>query len=742
MKRRSRHRMPRRLSANSPSRWLLPALSRLLVAALCGMLGLPGLAAATGNADAAAAAGPQLSVQAPSGLVEKTFYADVYVYSVSPIAEVTAIIGDRTTALQKLPGSCGYSCRYGGFIDSGLDTTPGTVKVTYRAVDVDGLAATAQHTYGVDMKPVVMPVSPLPYAVADPELALDLSCADDDEPGCVLVTVKVNASKVAESVYGIHETVNIGQWDRRQLRLNIEAKDSAGQTTYHSFPFYVESGPELTRKAHARGLVLDHDDTRLLYWDAYYHRLIVRDLITSEEETLPFPVAENRDLHVFLTPDGVMGGAFDATGFPLPDGYYEKGLDPMGRYLVFEWKRGSLTEMAAASILVNGDFAVFLADDGSSSGPKPLVLRNLKTGDETTVDVITGADYEISADGTLVYAKGGQIYLYRAGDAEPSALTSDKQYRHSWPRTDGRLVVYTKRLATSDESTIVLVDTGGDPAESELGRTEGYPKDYAVAYGWVAFNRMAENGQRQLWVRSPEGAEERLTPTSTAQSRLDSLAPNGDVTYIYNGELIISRLGPDGREPSKSLTLDKARSFWRNGWQIYLGAAWYGLNDDGQPPVKPVRLEASPVSAKLFPGETVSVTASVYMSDGTRTDVTARTAFRSSDPEVASVGEDGIVRALSPGHTEIALLYEGLTASAVVEVKADLPPDTPPGDPADLNDDGNVDVRDLIAFLKAIGTSADDPHFIPKADYDRDGRIGSDDGITFILLYRNAVLRR
>ncbi|MFS0723999.1 Ig-like domain-containing protein [Paenibacillus sp. 1P07SE] len=89
------------------------------------------------------------------------------------------------------------------------------------------------------------------------------------------------------------------------------------------------------------------------------------------------------------------------------------------------------------------------------------------------------------------------------------------------------------------------------------------------------------------------------------------------------------------------------------------------------------RLELSGLPATLTAGQRRTLTVEAIYTDETRRDVTEEAVFASSETRVADVSEAGVVTARQAGRTEITASYEGLTATAMLQVQNAWAPDPP-----------------------------------------------------------------
>jgi uncharacterized protein YjdB len=176
--------------------------------------------------------------------------------------------------------------------------------------------------------------------------------------------------------------------------------------------------------------------------------------------------------------------------------------------------------------------------------------------------------------------------------------------------------------------------------------------------------------------RIPTAAELRTLLDFSAAGSLDFLAAAG-LTIPWNGNLsgaTVWSSTPDARFPT---FMAHAIDFMTNGVgpttesnSQYL----FLVRGPGRLPAARVTLtsiEVAPASAALALGETLQLTATATLSDGSRVDLTTRAGWASSASAVATVSAQGLATGLAAGSAQVSATFDGLTSPlAVLSVAA------------------------------------------------------------------------
>lgn len=106
--------------------------------------------------------------------------------------------------------------------------------------------------------------------------------------------------------------------------------------------------------------------------------------------------------------------------------------------------------------------------------------------------------------------------------------------------TDGSNVAYLGRVSTPFGINLQIITADG---EETLALWPSYIGPACLlSSGWAAYTKPGTSGQSQVWTRSPSGTQQQRTFFNTS-STLESVGPNGEVTFIYNNARYISLPG-------------------------------------------------------------------------------------------------------------------------------------------------------------------------------------------------------
>lgn len=426
---------------------------------------------------------------------------------------------------------------------------PATVVVT--ATDVFGATATAQVSFVHDELPAIAIAGPVANAVARPTLSLAATCTDDTPGGCTALTVAAGPMLLASGTSAVAAIVDLAALDGQTVTLRFAAQDATGRQTVVTRRVYVEVSPDLVEVATLGTLVLDVDDTRILYADAA------------------------GAVHLHRRGDGLdqVIGAIQSRGDIDPIGHLTSagaawvsmlgadGSCAQAREL-FEWRGAGLATLVdrrCAGVeppwTFAGDHAALLS--GGAGGD--VVRRDLTTGATVAFSFPQGSigTTLLPFAGTWL-APGGDVVGGAVDVVAPPAVPGVRFYRHragtltelghsldasAWGvMSDGERVLYL--LGNAFAARVALLA----PPAAEQVLTEPLAdlqpgRGYAIAGGWVAFLRAsATTGARQVWRRSPAGLEIPIAPFAT-DSTIDLLAPSGDLTAINAGTRYLGAAG-------------------------------------------------------------------------------------------------------------------------------------------------------------------------------------------------------
>jgi hypothetical protein len=437
------------------------------------------------------------------------------VRSVYEIASVVARIGGTDTTLSyatRVPcsGSVRISCPgYFGDVSFAAQGV-GEVAFEIRARDVVGNEIVGAYTVIHDNPPQLFVGQPANDSVVFGTLPVDVHCGDDSS--CT-VEIRVNGTTVASAPGHVGGPITLSTPVNTTVQIGMIARDER-QSVSHSRTVYHEDPARLSVVDVVPGEIIDARGTRVLSYIeiATGDRLLIRDTATGSDEEIPIVGRSIQPTRAFLLSNGAIFESSSVTGCSCQS--------------VSLWRLGSLTTLGSVTsgtLSVSGEFAIF--NEGNT-------LRRLDA-QSGAVDVVTTTGERlgnsVTADGTVVFWGDGpahQLYRYRAGLV--TALTNAPTLSHAWPLTDGDNTVFRRSLPNQTVHDIMLLeDTTATTVVSGLTTALGY----RIANGWVAFENLGAQLQRQVFVRSPSGIIQQRTIFGTS-SQIEWLRGNGELTVI------------------------------------------------------------------------------------------------------------------------------------------------------------------------------------------------------------------
>ncbi|UVI29095.1 RCC1 domain-containing protein [Paenibacillus spongiae] len=312
-------------------------------------------------------------------------------------------------------------------------------------------------------------------------------------------------------------------------------------TTKHLIPIKIQGlgnrGPE-SILYRFKGTIFDFDASRILwrqlenYWDESVHLNKQRYVywLYNRADQSQVRVFENAD------PYHLVKMELSAKGVVYDDGHN-----------IHYWKDGAVQYSWDGQNLevVNGNFAIL----GNS-------VVNVTTGESRSLpnaDFIYNRDYDLSADGTVVYTSHYlPSTLYKSlpdGTLTTYEPPSPDTHTFYGALTDGKTLIYNELLQnTGRNSKWALRVRSANDRITTLATNPFDPSDYAadprdsyqINNGWIAYKKAdEETGRWVLDVRSPEGVIKQVYAAPHGSSWKDvplsikQLAPDGTLAYTY-----------------------------------------------------------------------------------------------------------------------------------------------------------------------------------------------------------------
>ncbi len=506
--------------ASYDHRWeIVMPLCRALVA-----VGLLLVLAAPGRADAAIV----VSVAQPTvGLaVSGDLPVRVTVASTLDIDTVTARVGSTDFPLSY---SCSPSCGWRSTIElEALGLPLGDTLLRVTAVDVFAGTTEVTRTFVYAPPPRIDVFEPTSWSVARPRIRVRASCEDAIPGPCTSFTLSASGDgfpyrMLLSTTQEMDAEVDLGTTDEdRSIELNFRAVGASGIATYVTRSINVESNANLEEVERVPGVIKAADETRILYLDEL-GTVRIRDRV-SDADTPIFvlydpdaidpifgvPILEVAE----LTPYGALLSIWNSRKVPQCGDAFA---------CLFEWRDDGIEKLGDnvyGALAQQGNWAIW-------SDEHTLWLRDLAAATTQVVSSSTLVSPEsVTANGDVVYADANGIMRLRAAAVETIVAESG----YSRPGTDGISVVYQHRTASSPSYLYEILLHTPAGTETVSGPSLGEP-DYRIRDGWVAFTRLSNAGQPQVWLRDPVGSITRKSFFGPSTG-IQSLGPGGQLSFV------------------------------------------------------------------------------------------------------------------------------------------------------------------------------------------------------------------
>ncbi|MCZ8518224.1 MULTISPECIES: fibronectin type III domain-containing protein [Paenibacillus] len=453
------------------------------------------------------------------------------------------------------------------------DHLPAAVSSPVRTVDWAG-----QQRDSVPNPPIITRMTPSPgEVITGGVLPFRLEVQDGEADKVVISQDErgedvVHAGKVGNS---IQEDVNVSRFDGRMLYALVYLKDWSDNDRGSALRrFYVEASKRLHSVEKVEGSILDFDEHRIVYQDALGN-LRLKDRLTGEDTLVHDDGGDLPSYAAHLTPSGVLFA------------YQTKRTDVNERKIGV-WTPQGLVSTGVTYEDSTGDSLLSLSDHYA-------VFPSLRENTTYRIDTLTGATvaavtYGVTSaaaepGGSFVYAAGSGtnhgIYRYLLDGSTETLAEAAAPYGE--PVSDGDTVLFreggSRLLMVRDGITTEVKAPDTDAAYvMQAG------KDYGVAGGWAAYNKDAD-GVRQMFLRSPEGSEKKITGSYGGAARLHGLQPNGAAAIERGNDLFVYQPGDAAalRLSNSQGLVRQLGGTWYKGWETALMQASSVEIDDEKP---------------------------------------------------------------------------------------------------------------------------------------------------------------
>lgn len=486
---------------------------------------------------------------------------NVRVTATYEVADVTATVEAITTMLSFSAATNGDS--YSGSIDlAQLDRGRQTLVVT--ATDVLGNSGQAEATFTIRGSLVQFIESPLDQTVVDAnQVAVRINCAGNPT-GCNGVGLSdCSGATLVEGSTSISYTLMLpSDQPLSSATICLYVTDSLGRSTFNP-QIYYNVPPALQRLVDAPSKIIDADASRLLIYRRTTPAFTIIDRATGQE-----------------TPVG---------GEPLPDPWPLPAigrLTPDGALYIsnerlYQWSPGTTSDLGPLDIsrpdglIVQGTYAVWIDER-----TQILYRRDLAAGTTLTVSeaVEPGSTGQVALypNGDIVYVTAANR-LMRYSDGDRIVLIETPNTTLSHIAVDWANVFYLRCNTLAGGCDVVQLTDGKEQVlvpgiSAGLSGSEG---SYGVNNGWLAYTKPGNGAANQLWLRAPDGSEERISFLNTTHT-VDAVGSDG--TVIWNNNAFISR---PGQPPLIIGNSDAPTQIFadRGNWELVVGRTLFSIGE-------------------------------------------------------------------------------------------------------------------------------------------------------------------
>lgn len=454
---------------------------------------------------------------------------------------------------------------------AGLAFGSHTLVVTAR--EFFGGTAQAMRTFRVDNPPTLTVHEPINGTVVNGRVYVSAEATDDGGNTVIKVyfpttpqrTPAVVATNRVQGFFSVAAFTGGNQ-------VTFEAIDSGGNKRSIGRKIILEPSSNLTEMAQAPGSIFDFDAARFLY-------SVEADINFTPSPLFPAPwpygrpeprilnrqsgqVTSSRPLFELwiegsletIRPSFIDSGLLGDTGCLLWTGnlaYVEPvfiGWDgSAANYSLLNLS--TMTLGGTNSFKVVGTTTIGVRRFNGNEGAK-LVLQDINTSNllyEIGFPLQTSFRGDLGPNQDLVYVVSNSVYRSRpTNPSEPytnrttTVLSSAVNGPNLHVATDGTNVAYDFQNENPLEVRIQLITPAGEETLATSPNFIG--PDFRLVNGWTAYTKPGTSSQTQIWTRSPAGIQQQRTFFS-ASSTLESLGPNGEVSFLNNNARYVSLPG-------------------------------------------------------------------------------------------------------------------------------------------------------------------------------------------------------
>jgi hypothetical protein len=438
-----------------------------------------------------------------------TLFIYVLVSSPDPVKSVKGIVENDTVTLNLI--ETGY---HRGFLNMSKQKI-GLKVLKIVAENSAGVKDSAMRNFKYDKPPRFIVTYPQNYySIEKQQLRISASATDDDSANAPSIDLYINGKALINTYSAIDTSIDLSPYLQYGfIRIKLSATDSDKKSDIRYFIVYIEPFELMNRELSLKKIITAMSDSLIIVGDANMRSVYNISQKKYTDLTPPKNVtfsASNDFLYkdfLFVTMKGKNQVGDSAY-------VYRNGtLKPIDEIDDYSAKGYNLTFNKESKLY----YYNYISDQ------KKEILDSVLDGN---VDITEDGEIAVSTYSTIGGKNKFAVSVLKGSD---KIIVDNEDAR--FPVTDGKSVVYAK----GDETRSICLFQNGKRTIISSDAGDACSKFwYAVNNGWVAYTKIGDFGQRQIWIIKPNGEEFAISQFD-GDCYIISLSEDGRIVFFSEG---------------------------------------------------------------------------------------------------------------------------------------------------------------------------------------------------------------